>query len=78
MFQSNVVPPITLFRFDGESFKRLASSTCDHDRTLKLAKYRGSALTTGSAGNRDCFVKSEIYDFEANQWSDAPDYPFDT
>ena len=36
------------FRFDGEKFSVAASAKCYHDRTLNLAVYNGTALTTGS------------------------------
>ena len=62
------------FRFDGENFENAASSKCDHELTYGLANYRGKALTTGSY-NSGCGVRTEIYDFETNQWSDGTDYP---
>ena len=64
------------FSYDGETFERLPSTKCDHDYTLGLANYRGLPLTTGSNANSNCYVKSEVYNFENNQWNDAPDYPF--
>ena len=69
---------IYFFSFDGDNFETVASSTCDHDYTYGLANYRGSPMTTGSYWNSDCYVKTEIYDFENNRWNDAPDYPFST
>ena len=63
--------------FDGDNFETIASSTCEHDSTYGLANYRGSVLTTGSNGNLDCKVKTEVYNFESNQWDDDyPDYPY--
>ena len=62
--------------FDGESFENAGSSECDHDLTFGLAVYRGKALTTGSFYDSGCYVRTEIYDFETNQWSFAADYPF--
>ena len=67
---------IYFLSFDGENFETVASSTCDHILTFGLANYRGSPMTTGSYSNGDCAVKTEIYNFENNQWNDAPDYPF--
>ena len=64
------------FSFDGESFKSAASSKCDHFATMGLANYRGMALTTGSLMNSDCYVRTEVYNFKTNQWTDALDYPF--
>ena len=55
----------------------IASTECNHDFSFGLAKYRGSALTTGSYwGSSACNVKTEIYDFENDHWNDAPDYPY--
>ena len=67
---------IYFLSFDGDNFETVADSTCDHDKTLGLANYRGSPMTTGSHINSDCSVKTEIYNFENNQWNDAPDYPY--
>ena len=64
------------FSFDGENFENAASSKCEHDYTYGLAIYRGEALTTGSQLNSGCFIRTEIYDFETNQWNDAADYSF--
>ena len=62
--------------FDGENFETVAASKCDHDWTYGLANYRGSPMTTGSRHNSDCGNKTEIYNFDNNQWNDAPDYPY--
>ena len=62
--------------FDGIDFTSAASSNCDHQYTLGLANYKGQALTTGSISYSACYVKSELYNFETNQWTNAPDYPF--
>ena len=67
---------IYFLSFDGENFETFALSSCDHDWTLGLANYRGSPMTTGSYYISDCYVKTEIYNLEANRWNDAPDYPF--
>ena len=64
------------FSFDGVDFTSAASSNCYHDLTLGLANYKGQALTTGSYFNSACYVKSELYNFETNQWTNAPDYPY--
>ena len=64
--------------FDGENFETIARSNCHHDITMGLANYRGSPMTTGSRFHSDCYVKTEVYNFETNQWNDAPDYPFDS
>ena len=58
------------------NFETVAASKCDHDWTYGLASYRGSPMTTGSRTNSDCGTKTEIYNFERNQWNDAPDYPY--
>ena len=67
---------IYVLSFDGDNFETLAASKCDHEMTLGLANYRGSPMTTGSLSNSDCYVKTEIYNFETDQWNDAPDYPY--
>ena len=54
----------------------VASTKCDHGLTFGLANYQGTALTTGALFNDECHNKTELYDFETDQWSDAPDYPF--
>ena len=67
---------IYLLSFDGEIFETVSSSECDHEYTFGLANYRGSPMTTGSLLNSDCYVKTETYNFETDQWNDAPDYPY--
>ena len=62
--------------FDGDKFETVAATNCDHDYTYGLANYRGSPMTTGSGLYSDCYVKTEIYDFDNNRWNDAPDYLF--
>ena len=63
------------FSFDGDNFEIVAPSKCDHDVTLGLANYRGPPLTTGSLWNSDCWVKTEVYNFETSRWNDGPNYP---
>ena len=60
--------------FDGDNFETIASSKCHHRYTLGLANYRGSPMVTGSLYGSDCYVKTEIYDFENNRWNNAPDF----
>ena len=67
---------IYFLSFDGDNFETVAASKCEHDLTLGLANHRGSPMTTGSWNNRDCYSKTEIYNFASNQWNDAPDYPY--
>ena len=67
---------IYLLSFDGENFETVMSSKCDHEFTFGLVNYRGSPLTTGSEFNSDCFLKTEVYNFETSRWNDAPDYPY--
>ena len=59
------------------NFTSAASSNCNH-QFGGLANYKGQALTTGSLYNSACYVKSELYNFETNQWTNAPDYPYAT
>ena len=66
---------IITFSFDGTNFETAGSAKCDHYVTYGLANYRGKAITTGS-WNSGCSVRTELYDFETDQWNDAADYPF--
>jgi len=72
----NCFEMIYFLSFDGVNFETVALSKCDHYYTMGLANYRGSPMTTGSGLNSDCYVKTEVYNFETNRWNDAPDYPF--
>jgi len=69
---------IYFLSFDGDNLETVAASKCYHDWTFGLANYRGSPMTTGSYFNSNCGKKTEIYNFESNQWNDAPDYPFNS
>ena len=62
-------------RFDGNEFATVASTKCDHD-FAGLVNYKGLVLTTGSLHSSSCYVQSELYNFDSNQWTDAPNYPF--
>ena len=64
------------FSFDGADFTSTALSKCNH-HYAGLANYKGSALTTGSI-SPECSNKTEVYDFDTDQWTDAPDYPFES
>ena len=66
-----------MFSFDGVDFTPAASTKCEHFWG-GLANYKGLALASGSYQSTDpaCYVRSELYDFNTNQWTDAPDYPF--
>jgi len=66
---------IYFLSFDGDNFETVASSKCQHGYT-GLANYRGSPMTTGSFSYSECGIKTEMYNFEINQWNDAPNYPF--
>ena len=68
---------IYFLSFDGDNFETIAASTFYHERTIGLANYRGSPMTTGSYYKTDSsYAQTEIYNFENNQWNDAPDYPY--
>ena len=54
----------------------MVSSKCEHYDTMGLANYKGQALTTGGSGNSACSTRTEIFNFEENQWNDGPNYPF--
>lgn len=64
------------FSFDGENYQSLESSKYRHRGTLGLAYYQNYALTTGCDDSSSCFVKTELFDMEAQTWFDGPDYPY--
>ena len=66
---------IQIFSFDGVGFTSAAPTKCYH-QWGGLANYKGLAFTTGSDYNSGCYKKSELYNFDTNQWTDAPNYPF--
>ena len=45
---------------------------------MSLASYQGKPLITGSDKTNDDpkNAKTEIYDYQSDSWSDAPDYPY--
>ena len=47
---------------------------------MALASYKGKPLSTGSDKTNDDpkNAKTEIYDYQSDSWSDAPDYPYST
>ena len=63
-------------RFDGETYTNIARPSCRHSWTMAIAIYRGQALTTGNFWGGPCSVRTELYDFERNQWQTVADYPF--
>ena len=67
---------LNVFRFDGDNFIKTTDSKCIHGYTFGLANYQGMAFTTGSFWRDDCLVVTELYDFESDQWTSGPDYPF--
>ena len=71
------IVPKYIIRFDGANYRAMVSSKCDHYDTMGLAKYKGQALTTGGSNlSSECNLRTEIFNFEENQWNDGPDYPF--
>ena len=66
------------FSFDGENYHTAGSSKYSHHRTYGMANYMGKALTTGCYIGSGCGVKTELMDMTTLQWSDGPDYPFDS
>lgn len=58
-------------RFDGAIFKDQPTSNHPHEAVGPLSIYKGSPFVTGGSNNR----KTEILDFESNQWIIADDYP---
>ena len=64
-----------IFSFDGVDFTSATPTKCDHVEG-GLANYKGLALTTGTGHYTACYVRSELYNFDTNQWTDAPNYPY--
>ena len=67
-----------IYSFDGQNYTEIARSTCDHDGA-GLAIYGDRALTTAgphSDDKKNCWKRTETYDFEANKWTDEADYTF--
>ena len=70
-----IIPTFIKIRFDGVYFSYVASTRCDHN-AVGLANYKEMALTTGTLNSGGCGVKSELYDFNTNQWNYIEDFPF--
>ena len=61
--------------FNGESFKTEPSSKFPHYDVLALGSYKNSPFVTGQESSTNG-LKTEIFDFEAKEWSQLADYPF--
>ena len=66
---------IYFFSFDGETFKAEPSSKFPHAYVLALGSYKNSPFVTGHDSSTNG-LKTEIFDFEAKEWSQLADYPF--
>ena len=63
-------------RFDGETFQREADCSYRHGQsTYALGSYRGAPFITGGS-YPDKNNKTEIYDYDNDQWIENADYPF--
>ena len=73
---------ISLFSFDGVTFKKEKSSEFPHRRVSALGNYKNSPFVTGhlsSTGVTDGSIiglRTEILDYENSRWVQAKDYPF--
>ena len=65
-----------MLRFDGELFQTVGSSQFSHQYTFGMGNYKNNALTTGCYDSSSCYVKTELMNMEALQWSNGPDFPF--
>ena len=63
------------FRFNGETFKTEASSKFPHNFVYALGFYRNSPFVTGRSGT-PYGLKTEILNYESEEWEQADDYPF--
>ena len=61
------------FRFDGETFATEPSSNYSHERAIVLGIYKGQPFVTGYLNKN---VKTEIFDYALQQWTESADYPF--
>ena len=65
------------FSFDGVNYHSVESSKYSHKYTYGLGNYKGKAIITGCFdSNSDCSFKTELFDVNAMEWSDGPDFPF--
>ena len=70
---------ISLFSFNGVTFKKEESSKFPHQRVGALANYKNSPFVTGdlySTGVTDGSLKTEILDYGNNKWVQEDDYRF--
>ena len=72
-----------LSRFNGDltfsgavhaGFNQEPSSAHAHRWALGLGSYKSTPFVTGSWSPNN--LKTEWFDAQANQWTEAPDYPF--
>ena len=64
------------FRFDGTTFKNEPSSKFSHRFVMALGSYRDSPFVTGNYASSTTGLKTEILNYNAQQWFEAKDYPF--
>ena len=68
----------TFFSFDGKNFDTQVDATYEHFST-KLENYKGAPFVVGGwvdPRGQDTNKKTEIFDTQAGEWSEAEDYPF--
>ena len=61
--------------FNGETFKTEASSSFPHKFVYALGSYRNSPFVTGHHSSTNG-LKTEILNYEPEEWEQAGDYPF--
>ena len=58
-------------RFDGILFENRTDSAYPHESTYALGSYRNAPFITGGSWS----VKTELFNFESNQWLEQADFP---
>ena len=66
--------------FNGETFKKEASSKFSHKYVFALGSYRDSPFVTGhyhvTGATWENGLSTEILNYESGVWENAADYPF--
>lgn len=73
---------LEIFRFNGMTTNSEPSAAYNHGRGLSLASYQNSPFITGNnpmqtnTGSIQEGFKTEILDYENQQWNEAAEYPW--
>jgi len=67
---------INFSSFNGETFKREASSKYQHGYVYALGNYRNSPFVTGNNYYHEDLLKTEILNYGKGEWEEGLEYPF--